>query len=463
MAWAIPGVSLLIAVAAMGTWLARGGLYASIATPRLPGQDRVGIPTTTAPANINLSGVFARGPGEPATSTAIWSGFRGPDSDNVSKETTPLLKALEPSKLKQLWEIPLGEGYAGPAIRNGRVYLLDYDAVTRADAIRCLSLDDGREIWRRAYSVDVKRNHGMSRTVPAVSDKYLLTLGPKCQVVCLDATTGDYKWGMDLPRQYQTKIPPWYAGQCPLIDQTRAILAPGGSSLMIAVDCETGKVLWETPNPRGWEMTHTSILPMEFGGVKTYVYVGSGGVAGVDAETGKLLWDTTAWRVKIAAVPSPVSLGDGRIFLSGGYDAGCMMIQLEPAAGGFAVKTLWSQRPATFGSEQQTPIFHKGAIYGAIPGGVMVCLDPATGKQRWTSGQTRFGIGPYLIANDTIYITSDTGLLTAIAAQDQEYQPLGSAKIWPSAHEAWGPMALADGRLLVRDLTRLVCLDLREK
>lgn len=74
-------------------------------------------------------------------------------------------------------------------------------------------------------------------------------------------------------------------------------------------------------------MTHTSIIPLEVDGVRMYVYAGSGGVAGVDAQTGKLLWETTAWKVKIAAVPSPVPLGDGRILLTGGYDAGSMMMR----------------------------------------------------------------------------------------------------------------------------------------
>ena len=229
---------------------------------------------------------------------------------------------------------------------------------------------------------------------------------------------------------------------------------------MIAVDCETGKVVWETPNPRGWDMTHTSIIPMEFGGVHMYLYAGSGGVAGVDAQTGKVLWETTAWKVKIAAVPSPVPLGDGRILLTGGYDAGSMMIRLMPSGDGFNVETLWIAKPDVFGAEQQTPIFYKGNIYGVIPGGQLVCLDPETGKQKWNSGKNRFGIGPYLIAGGVIYVKSDTGTLSVIPADPQEFRLMGSAEVIPKGHECWGPMALASGKLLVRDLTRMVCLDL---
>ena len=114
---------------------------------------------------------------------------------------------------------------------------MDYDRDKKQDALRCLSLADGREIWRYAYPVSVKRNHGMSRTVPAVTDKLVVAMGPKCHVVCLDPATGELRWGLDLVRQYGTTVPPWYAGQCPLIDNGAVILAPGGkAALLLACD-----------------------------------------------------------------------------------------------------------------------------------------------------------------------------------------------------------------------------------
>ena len=121
------------------------------------------------------------------------------------------------------------------------------------DAIRCLSLDDGREIWRYNYPVEIKRNHGMSRTVPAVSGGYVVTLGPKCQVYCLNAATGALAWKKDLVRECGTTVPPWYAGQCPLIDGDRVILAPGAR----AADDVTRPGQWPPPlappaTTKGW-------------------------------------------------------------------------------------------------------------------------------------------------------------------------------------------------------------------
>ena len=160
-----------------------------------------------------------------------------------------------------LWSVEVGEGYAGPAVLEGRVYLLDYDQKKQADVVRCLSLADGKEIWRYSYPVKIKRFHGMSRTVPAVTDKYVVTLGPKGHVTCLDSKTGEFRWMLNLVKEYGTTIPQWYAAQCPLIDDGKAIIAPGGTVLMMAVDCETGKIVWQTPNPDKWVMTHSSIVP----------------------------------------------------------------------------------------------------------------------------------------------------------------------------------------------------------
>ena len=158
---------------------------------------------------------------------------------------------------------------------------------------------------------------------------------------------------LDLVHDFGAKVPPWYAGQCPLIDKdNRVILAPGGPALIIAVDCETGETVWETPNPNDWTMTHTSLTPMTLNGQLTYIYPASGGVVGVSAEDGRLLWETNEWKIRIANVPSPLVVGDDRIFLSGGYGAGSMMLKLDVEGDNIAPTPLFRLKPERFGSAQ---------------------------------------------------------------------------------------------------------------
>jgi outer membrane protein assembly factor BamB len=395
---------------------------------------------------------------------------------------TELARTWPPEGPPVLWKLQVGEGHGGAAILGGRVYLHDYDAQRRAEVIRCLSLASGRDIWQYAYRLRVKRTHGVSRTVPAVTDKHLVALGPKCHVTCLDANSGELRWQIDLVRQYGTKVPPWYAGQCPLIDDGNAILAVGGNLtedldanaqpvlrgrdvLMTAVNCQTGKVVWEVPNPRGWQMTHSSVAVMEMEDyTKAYVYCASGGVLAVAAQDGKVLWETGDWKIRIANVPTPVRIGGDCLFLCGGYGAGCMMLQVVKEADRHVPKVLFRRPPSVFGAQQQTPIYYKSHLFGVRPDEQFVCLSTG-GQVVWSSGpQHKFGKegGAFLIADDLIFALDDEGWLTLLKATPQSYQPLARAKVLPG-HDSWGPMALAAGRLICRDMDHMVCLDVAKK
>lgn len=450
-------VLALVALTVLAFWLwPRDPLGLTL---RVPGTDDAPAADTGSGGNPVQRGQLTRGGGQPANLPGAWPQFRGPLRDGISHEPLALNRDWSASPPRTLWTVDVGEGYAGPAVSQGRVYLLDYDREQQQDALRCLSLADGREIWRFSYPVATKRNHGMSRTVPSLAGNRVVTLGPKCHVLCADATTGELRWSLDLPRQFATVVPPWYAGQCPLIEDDKVILAPAGKSdLLVAVSLETGEVIWRTPNPRGWKMTHSSIMPMQLGDRRLYVYCGSGGVAAVAAEDGALLWDSTEWRISIATVPSPVPLDDGRLFLTGGYNAGSLMLQFVEEDGKLTAKSLFRLTAEQFGATQHTPILHNDHLFGTRADGEFVCLG-LDGKVVWSSGpNTNFGLGPWLLASGVIFVLNDTGKLNLVEASTSGYQELGSLEVI-KGHDAWGPMALAGGRLLLRDLTKLVCLE----
>ena len=404
-----------------------------------------------------VGGELLKSDGVPADLPGAWPRFRGADFDAISKDNTPLARQWPEGGPRVIWSIELGEGYAGPAVLNGRVYVVDYDQQKQGDTIRSLSLADGRDIWQYFYPVKIKRNHGMSRTVPAVTEKYVVAMGPKCHVTCLDSATGELRWMLDLVKDFGATVPPWYAGQCPLIEDGKAIIAVGGDSLIMAVDCQTGQIVWRSFNPHGWTMTHSSIVPVEFAGVRLYVYCAGGGVVGVAAAGGKILLENAEWKISVANVPTPVVVGDGLIFLSGGYNAGSMMLKLMGEADALETEIMFKLSPEVFGSPQHTPIFYGGYIYGVRPDGQLVCLD-LSGNVVWTSSSAhKFGLGPYSIANGLLYAMNDSGLLTLVEATPTSYLQLDQAKVLEGP-DSWGPMAVVADRLIVRDLTRMVCL-----
>lgn len=456
----IPAVTALLGVTALVYWLV--GVPLPELAPRVPGMDRTPQGRTGVRERAPLTGTLTKGEGIPSRISGEWPWFRGINLDAIWEDKTiSLAPSWDADGPPRLWSVPVGEGFAAAAIKDGRVYLIDYDREQEQDVVRCLSLDDGRDIWQFRYPNTVKRNHGMSRTIPAVTGKYVITIGPKCHVACLDRETGENRWLIDMTERWGATVPPWYTGQCPLVDQNRLILAPGGpEALLVALDLETGKELWRTPNPCNWKMTHSSIVPIESHGRKTYVYCASGGVVGVDASVGTILWETAEWKISLATVPAPLPLPNDRIFLCGGYDAGALMLQLKNEGEKIIPEVQFRLPPEKFGSMQQTPVFFNGYIYGVREKDKqLVCLD-LEGNVQWASGsQYRFGLGPYMIANGLLLALDDDGTLTLAEATAEAFKPLARAKVL-DGHDCWGPMALVKGRLIIRSLTEMICLDL---
>jgi outer membrane protein assembly factor BamB len=208
-------------------------------------------------------------------------------------------------------------------------------------------------------------------------------------------------------------------------------------------------------------------MPMTIDGTPMYVYFALGGAVGV-ATDGTLLWSTTAWKPNIVA-PSPLHLGDGRILITSGHGVGSMLLQVRRAGGGFEVLPplrTWSCRE--FASEQQTPMLYQDHLYTILPkdGGPLrqrlLCMD-LDGRVRWTTeGSARFGLGPYMIADGKMFILEDGGRLTLARVSPERYEALASAQLL-DGREAWAPLALADGRMILRDWKTMICLDLRKE
>ncbi|HLX63624.1 MAG TPA: PQQ-binding-like beta-propeller repeat protein [Planctomycetota bacterium] len=454
----VPLFCAVAGAAALSTWLLMrnqsAGIQARVSQPDGPGM----APTENS---VKAGSKLEHGKGTRSALTGTWPAFRGKDSNGICSDDVVLAKAWPTSGPRVVWFVEMGEGYAGAAIANGCAYVLDYNKPEKCDVLRCLSLGDGQELWRYSYPAKVKPNHGMSRTIPAVTDKVAVTIGPLCVATCVDALSGELLWTKDLVREFKATVPEWYAGQCPLIEGERVILAPGGDALMMAVDCKSGAVIWKTPNPLAWQMTHSSITPVEINGARTYVYCHKSGVAGVSADDGRLLWQSDLWTIQQATIASPVSLGDGKILLSGGYGSGALMLEIREENGVYAVKELFRLKPQIFGSYQHTPIFYQGNIYGVRPDGQMTCLD-REGRVLWSSGKERFGKeggGPYTLANGFLFAMDDNGLLTLIDATPAAYKKLAQSQIL-NGSESWAPMAIASGRLIARDLARMICLDI---
>ena len=399
--------------------------------------------------------------GSPGVRAADWPQFRGPNRDNKSAETG-LLRKWPADGPKVLWTIPVAQGYAGAAIVAGRVYHNDYDEQKQEWSVHARSLADGKEIWSYAEKRLIRPNHAITRTVPAVDGKYVFSFDPKAVLHALDAATGKEIWRKDMVVDYHSRIPPWYNGQCPLMERDRVVIATGGDAIMVALDKATGKEIWRTPNPDNLLLSHASVMPATLGGVKQYLYGTLDGPLGVSAADGKLLWRYPR-KFNVAVAPSPIAVNQELVFMTASYDAGSVMVRVRKNGATFQAEPVFDMKNNEWNSEVHTPIVYDGHFYavGKKRRGLFTCLS-FDGKQVWTSdGKAAFDLGSFLYADGMFFVLEGkTGMLRLIEANTTGYKELASAQVL-SGPDVWGPMALSDGKLILRDMTKMVCLDVR--
>ncbi|MGI9430003.1 MAG: PQQ-binding-like beta-propeller repeat protein [Bythopirellula sp.] len=391
-----------------------------------------------------------------------WPQYRGQLRDGTSR-ARGLSHDWSAAAPRVVWKIAVGQGYASPSVVAGRVYLNDYDEDKQIWMVRCLNLATGDELWRYEVNKRIRPNHAITRTAPATDGGFVFAIDPKCELHCLDARNGELLWKKFFPTEYESQIPAWYNGQCPLIDGDRLIVATGGRVLMTALEKGTGEAIWETDNAGQHLLSHSSLMPVEIEGVRQYAYTTLKGLVGVEAESGKLLWHFP-WKFNTAVSSTPLPLGEGRFFLTAGYHAQTVVCEVRRDDDQWVASEVLSLPPPTGGwnSEVHTPILYQGHLYGIgkKQRGLWTCLD-LEGNEVWTSkGKASFGMGGYVLADGKFFVLEGkTGALRVLDADADRYAELGKFQLLEGP-DVWTPPVISQGKLLIRDLGKLLCLDI---
>jgi len=389
-----------------------------------------------------------------------WFQFLGPNRNGVSPEKG-LLRKWPAGGPKVLWTIDVGPGFGGAAIRDGKAYILDR-AGDEQDVLRVLDVATGKEEWRYAYDAPGHASHHGSRSTPAVDDKYIFTVGLFGHFHCIDKAAHKVVWKKHLLEDYGGKRPQWAVSQSPFLYKDVVIAAPqSGSVGVVAYEKATGQERWRS-EPIG-SMYYHSPFATTVGGAEQIIMQTTSHVAGLGSTDGKVLWKY-GFRVSVAGIPVPTPLGDDRFFLTGGYEAGSEIIQVERQGGGFAAKRL--HRFDEVGSHVQQPILYKGYVYAVCNTNKMrngmVCFG-LDGQIKWKTGRDPFLCkGNTLLTGDGLFFQMDgeSGELHIVEPSPDGFKSLDKVKLL-GGKEIWGPMALSDGKLVIRDQSQMKCLDVR--
>ncbi len=404
-----------------------------------------------------------------------WPQYLGPNRNSVSDQTN-LLRSWPQNGPQVLWNSEIGIGYGGPVVKAGKVYLLDRDDKV-GDKLRCFDLNSGRELWNFAYSAPGSVQFPGSRSVPTIDGNRIYSCGPYGDFYCIDINTHKTLWNKNIWTDFGGgQIPRWAVTQCPLIYGDLVIVASQAPKAgVVAYDKLTGSVKWTT-QPIG-PVGYVSPALVKVGGSNHVVMISaaqgrgpaaSGGkVAGIDPQTGKILWEYTNWQCPIP-VPAAVDAGDGRILITGGYQAGAAMIKIEKKADGtFGVTELYKN--ADFGTHTQPPVLINGNFYAQYSTNErkdgLVCMS-IDGQVKWkTMRNPLFDKGGMILANGLLLVTDGASKVYLIEPDPSAFKPVATAELlkgdsgdqrFPTQN--WAPLALADGKLLIRDQSRLMCV-----
>ena len=130
-----------------------------------------------------------------------WPQFLGPDRTGTIKDSN--FKGSLGS-LKEMWSIDLGSGFGGAVTSKGEAFVLDRDDDDN-DLVKCIDIASGKVKWTNKYKNPGRFGYPGSRSMPAVDDKYVFTMGSVGDVVCTDRKTGKTVWKKDLKKDYGSK------------------------------------------------------------------------------------------------------------------------------------------------------------------------------------------------------------------------------------------------------------------
>jgi outer membrane protein assembly factor BamB len=439
-----------------------------------------------------------------------WPQWMGPKGDGVYRETG-IFKELPKEGLKYRWRKPIGMGYSGPSVANGKVYVMDrkpdpkpgqkkeapkkdpnnpnkiiFPKDSTIERTICLRADNGEQVWERVNGVDYQISYGEGpRATPTVVEGKVYALGAMGLLECLNADDGKLIWSHDFQKEYKAPQQAWGWAAHPVIDGDRVITLVGGKgSAVVAFDKNTGKELWKALDSE--EVGYTPALVATFGGKPQVIIYMSDGVYGLEPASGKKLWGLAypiEGKPSRPAVPitRPLVVAENKIYITSGYE-GELLIDLGPS--GTAPKVIYhgtniqkqEDKPTGLHGLITTPILAGGNVVGVDFNGELRGLDPMTGERKWESMDfwggkpAMFGTAFLTPHEDRCFVFTDQGDLWLGKFTAKGFENTSKAKLIEAVQPArgrrkvvWTHPAYADKAVFVRNQQEIVCAELAAK
>jgi outer membrane protein assembly factor BamB len=411
-----------------------------------------------------------------------WPEWRGKGRLGVWNEPGVLEKFPEKG-LTVAWRTPVRNGFAGPAVAGGRVFVTDFQRSTGlrgTERALCLDEKTGKVLWTREWEANYAgmqdRYATGPRATPTVEGDRVYVVGGSGRLLCLNARTGEVLWQKDYAQDYGMQIPTWGITSAALVDGDRVIAIVGGQpdARVMAFDKMTGKEIWRALQSDG-EQGYAQPILIEAGGLRQLIIWHPTAVASLDPATGRVHWQQP-FRINMGMTLATPVLSGARLLVSSFYN-GSMLLELAGEKARMAWKGKSDSEIDSDGLHAvvNTPVIQGDYIYGICSYGQFRCLNLKTGERLWetmevTREKARWASGFIVRQGDRYFINNDRGELIIARLSPQGYHEISRTHlIEPTSNPGnrrelgavnWSHPAYANRRIVARNDEEIISVPL---
>lgn len=393
-----------------------------------------------------------------------WPGWRGPRGDGTSLEQNIPSKWDATSGEGVAWKVPIpGNGHSSPIVWDDRIFVVTCIDESNERVLMCLDRHDGHLVWQTTVIksfLETKHKLNSFASGTPVTDgetvyvSFLETDGSEAPAKNVSAprmiTPGKMvvaAYDMHGQQRWIVRPSPFSSahGYCssPVIYKNLLIVNGDhdGESHIIALDRETGDVVWKFPRI---EKTRSYCTPIirDVAGKPQMVLSGSKQVVSLNPLTGEQLWMVNGPTEQFVA--SMVFDGE-KFYLSAGFPDHFVMA-IKPDGHGDVTKShvAWSSAEAK--CYVPSPVLASNFLFVADDRGTVNCFETKNGSRLWHDRLGGHYSASLVTANELVYCTSDDGDVRVIKPD----QTLNVVATNPLGESSYASPAISQGQIFIR-------------
>jgi len=392
-----------------------------------------------------------------------WPCFRGPGRQGISLEKDVPTQWSATSNIQ--WKTPLpGEGWSSPIVSGDCVFVTT--ATDGGKSLRLIRLDrrDGKILWDKEITRQEpkykQRPNSYATSTPVTDGQrvYVVACDGRIRAADLDGnvvwTNSEFDYysqhGLAVsPVLYEDLVIVAFDWSSPGPDVKVGWELPWDKAILLAVDKNTGETRWRGSRGSS-QIGHATPQIATVDGRDQLVSSAGAVVQGFDLKTGERLWTVSSPGEGV--VPSVV-VGDGLAFTCSGFRQETILA-VRLGGRGDITDTHVAWRVTDAVPHVPSMLYVSGRLYSITEGGIINCLQGATGELLW---RQRLG-GPFsaspLYADGKVYFLSEKGKATVIE-EGPQYKVLAQNDL---GETCCASPAISQGNLFLRTEKALYCI-----